>query len=103
MDTDLIGYQAWLEETRDDPLESMSGFFDNRVEDYEAHMARWERHYLWMAQLLPAGQTVCWISGVEPVWRLGRFSLVFRIFKLQVLTFPQKCWKRCASSIQCET
>ena len=43
----------WLQETRSLPLESMGEFFDLRVSEYEAHMAGWERHYRWMADLVP--------------------------------------------------
>lgn len=46
--------KAWLEETRDVPLEEMGSFFDTRIGDYEEHMSPWKEHYSWMAQLLPA-------------------------------------------------
>lgn len=56
---DADGYlrelRAWLEETRDVPLEGMSDFFTARVGDYEAHMAIWAAAYARMAELVPAG------------------------------------------------
>lgn len=55
MPQDFLELKAWLEETRDVPLEEMDAFFDARIADYEAHMSPWEAHYAWMAQLLPAG------------------------------------------------
>ncbi len=45
--------QAWLAETKDEPLETMAGFFDARIGEYEAHMACWSRQYQWMAELIP--------------------------------------------------
>ena len=55
MDEALHEMRQRLEAARGEPLESMAGFFDARVETYEAHMARWHRHYRWMARLLPPG------------------------------------------------
>ena len=55
MDEAFREWEAWRETTRDEPLEGMGTFFDARVEAYEAHMARWEAHYRWMARLLPDG------------------------------------------------
>ena len=55
MDEAFREWQEWREATRDEPLEGMAAFFDARVGDYEAHMARWEAHYRWMARLLPDG------------------------------------------------
>lgn len=55
MDEAFWEWEAWREATRDEPLEGMGAFFDARAGDYEAHMARWEAHYRWMARLLPDG------------------------------------------------
>lgn len=55
MDAELIELKQWLDATRDDPLEAMDAFFDRRVGGYEDHMSRWERHYAWLAELLPEG------------------------------------------------
>lgn len=55
MDEDYLELKAWLDETRDVPLEAMDAFFDARIGDYEAHMSPWEKHYAWMAGLLPEG------------------------------------------------
>ena len=55
MDEAFREWEAWRETTRDEPLEGMRAFFDARVGDYEAHMARWREHYRWMASLLPPG------------------------------------------------
>lgn len=53
MDKAYLDLKAWLEETRDEPLEAMGAFFDQRINDYESHMTPWQRHYEWMARLLP--------------------------------------------------
>ncbi len=53
MDKDYIELKKWLDDTRDVPLEAMSGFFNARIDTYEEHMAHWQRHYEWMAELLP--------------------------------------------------
>ena len=50
----LQALTAWLDATQDEPLETMAGFFDARIDSYEAHMSPWERHYPWMASLLPS-------------------------------------------------
>ena len=55
MDEAFREWQEWREATCDEPLEGMAAFFDARVGDYEAHMARWDAHYRWMARLLPDG------------------------------------------------
>ena len=55
MDEAFREWQEWREATCDEPLEGMAAFFDARVGDYEAHMARWEAHYRWMTRLLPDG------------------------------------------------
>lgn len=55
MDEAFREWREWREATRDEPLEGMGAFFDARVGDYEAHMARWREHYRWMASLLPPG------------------------------------------------
>ena len=54
MDRDYLELKAWLEETRDEPLEAMGAFFDSRISEYEDHMSPWQKHYEWMAQLLPS-------------------------------------------------
>lgn len=53
MEKDYIELKQWLDDTQDIPLEHMAGFFDVRIDAYEEHMARWSRHYKWMAELLP--------------------------------------------------
>ena len=53
MEHDFLELKLWLDETRDLPLETMSGFFDSRIDSYEDHMARWKKHYQWMAELIP--------------------------------------------------
>ncbi len=50
----LQALTAWLDATQDVPLETMAGFFDARIDSYEAHMSPWEKHYPWMASLLPS-------------------------------------------------
>jgi len=54
MDKDYQELKEWLEKTNDEPLETMAGFFDARIDLYEEHMARWKGYYQWMAELLPA-------------------------------------------------
>jgi tRNA (cmo5U34)-methyltransferase len=49
----IADLRAWLEETRDVPLEEMSDFFSARVAGYEAHMSTWAQAYARMAQLVP--------------------------------------------------
>lgn len=53
MDKDYQELKEWLEQTKDAPLEAMAGFFEARIDSYEEHMARWQAHYEWMADLLP--------------------------------------------------
>ena len=53
MDESYRKFKEWIDQTKDDPLETMSGFFDVRINDYEDHMQQWKRHYEWMAELLP--------------------------------------------------
>lgn len=55
MDKAYIELKAWLDETRDVPLEAMDAFFDARIGDYEEHMSQWQAHYRWMAELIPEG------------------------------------------------
>ena len=63
MEKNTEEFRRWLEATRDEPLESMAGFFDARTEQYEAHMAPWTAQYQWMARELP--------SGTRPLLDLG--------------------------------
>lgn len=53
MDEEFLSLKRWLEETAQEPLETMAGFFDRRIGDYEAHMSPWREHYRWMAQQIP--------------------------------------------------
>lgn len=43
----------WLADTSDAALEEMADFFSNRIDDYEQHMAIWEKSYQSLANLLP--------------------------------------------------
>ena len=45
--------EQWLEQTKDAPVEDMSGFFSARLGDYEQHMALWKEAYQKFARLLP--------------------------------------------------
>lgn len=45
--------KAWLQETEDDRLEDMAGFFRVRLDGYEDHMAIWKDAYLEMERRLP--------------------------------------------------
>lgn len=53
MDKDYQELKKWLDETKDEPLETMAGFFEARIDSYEEHMAQWKGYYQWMAELLP--------------------------------------------------
>ncbi len=55
MDRNYFELKDWIDETRDEPLETMGGFFDRRVDEYEDHMSHWKNHYRWMADTLPEG------------------------------------------------
>ncbi len=57
MDKNFAELKKWILETKEEPLETMAGFFDARIGDYEAHMARWSGHYRWMAEHLPPRMT----------------------------------------------
>ena len=46
--------KQWLQDTSDSPLEEMSDFFTQRLDDYEEHMAIWEHSYQSFAELLPS-------------------------------------------------
>ena len=39
MDQTTQNFKLWLEQTKDEPLEAMASFFDDRIDDYEAHMS----------------------------------------------------------------
>ncbi|WMJ90318.1 class I SAM-dependent methyltransferase [Anaerocolumna sp. MB42-C2] len=45
--------KKWMEETREESLEEMGGFFRARVDGYESHMDPWKDYYKWMADLIP--------------------------------------------------
>ena len=51
----LFGVKWWLKETKDLPLESMDSFFSARLDDYPAHMERWQEAYHRFPSLLPDG------------------------------------------------
>ena len=77
MDKNYIELKNWLMGTRDEPLETMGGFFDRRVQEYEDHMAHWQNHYKWMAETLPDGTATlldigCG-TGLELDWIFRRF------------------------------
>lgn len=54
---DIPAYMAdlkkWLEEIREQPLEEMTEFFADRLEEYEDHMAFWADAYRQMGRLIP--------------------------------------------------
>jgi len=54
IDDRYLMLKDWLEETKDEPLESMDSFFDARIGGYEAHMSHWAGHYKRIAELIPA-------------------------------------------------
>ena len=52
--SDFTSTKQWLKSTEDEPLETMSGFFDRRVDSYEDHMRPWRAYYRWLGELIPA-------------------------------------------------
>ena len=46
--SDFAAIRQWLENTQDEPLEDMGGFFDRRVDTYEDHMRPWRDYYRWL-------------------------------------------------------
>lgn len=52
--SDFASIKQWLKSTEDEPLETMGGFFDRRVDSYEDHMRPWRAHYRWLGELIPA-------------------------------------------------
>lgn len=52
--SDFTSIKQWLKSTEDEPLETMSGFFDRRVDSYEDHMRPWRAYYRWLGELFPA-------------------------------------------------
>lgn len=52
--SDFTSIKQWLKSTEDEPLETMSGFFDRRVDSYEDHMRPWRAYYRWLGKLIPA-------------------------------------------------
>lgn len=53
MDRYMRDLRAWLNATKDTPLEEMSAFFAARVSGYEDHMSVWREAYARFAQPLP--------------------------------------------------
>ncbi len=51
----LDGIKEWLDDTRDEQLESMGDFFDSRVDGYEEHMSNLKEYYKWLSDLIPEG------------------------------------------------
>ena len=45
--------KEWVNDTLDEPLEEMSGFFEKRLDGYEEHMLIWDKSYEMFAGLLP--------------------------------------------------
>ena len=78
MNNDYLELKKWLEDTRDDPLETMSAFFDARVNDYEEHMSAWKNHYKWMAELLPSS-----IENLLDTSVIDRTQVILDIFSLR--------------------
>lgn len=52
--SDFTSIKQWLKSTEDEPLETMSGFFDRRVDSYDDHMRPWRAYYRWLGELIPA-------------------------------------------------
>ena len=73
MDEAFREWAAWREATRDEPLEGMVAFFDARVGDYEAHMARWGEHYRWMPVCCRMASARCWTLAAARAWSWTAF------------------------------
>lgn len=52
--SDFTSIKQWLKSTEEEPLETMSGFFDRRVDSYEDHMRPWRAYYRCLGELIPA-------------------------------------------------
>ena len=52
--SDFASIKQWLKSTEDEPLETIGGFFDRRVDSYEDHMRPWRAYYRWLGELIPA-------------------------------------------------
>lgn len=52
--SDFASIKQWLKSTEDEPLETMGGFFDRRVDSYEDHMRPWRAYYRWLGELISA-------------------------------------------------
>lgn len=52
--SNFTSIKQWLKSTEDEPLETMGGFFDRRVDSYEDHMRPWRAYYRWLGELIPA-------------------------------------------------
>ena len=52
--SDFTSIKQWLKSTEEEPLETMGGFFDRRVDSYEDHMRPWRAYYRWLGELIPA-------------------------------------------------
>lgn len=52
--SDFASIKQWLKSTEDEPLETMGGFFDRRVDSYEDHMRPRRAYYRWLGELIPA-------------------------------------------------
>lgn len=53
IDRYMCELRAWLEETKDAPLEEMAAFFAKRISGYEEHMSVWREAYARFAEPLP--------------------------------------------------
>lgn len=51
--------KEWVNDTLDEPLEEMSGFFEKRLDGYEEHMLIWDKSYeMFVGLLLPECQNI---------------------------------------------
>lgn len=91
MDKEYLDLKNWLKETANEPLESMDAFFDVRIGGYEEHMSPWNRHYHWMADLLPAVLADGDGDGVKTLLDIGcgsglELDCIFKRFPLLHVT-----------------
>lgn len=72
--SDFAAIRQWLENTQDEPLEDMGGFFDRRVDTYEDHMRPWRDYYRWLGELIPPQAETLLDLGAAQAWSWTRSS-----------------------------
>ena len=76
--SDFTSIKQWLKSTEDEPLETMGGFFDRRVDSYEDHMRPWRAYYRWLGELIPAQPETLLDLAAVPAWSWMKSSACTR-------------------------